>query len=133
MANQVPVRRHTRRRSGHTAEIARRLGYPEGLTVGGYKRRRAAVPRWKQTFWGVVISPTTKYVGRYKDYSLTIIEYPDGTFRWGVEKRGRFIDSGAADDAGTASRMAEAAAGYEYAKEVLDYGMAFQNPTERSE
>lgn len=41
MTGNVTVRKHTRRRTGRSADIARRLGLPEDMTVGEYQRRRA--------------------------------------------------------------------------------------------
>lgn len=41
MTGNVTVRKHTRRRTGRSADIARKLGFPPDMTVGEYSRRRA--------------------------------------------------------------------------------------------
>ncbi len=127
----VPVKQHVRRRTGKTARISTALGYGTDVKVGPYVRKRPAVPKWTQ------LGPDT-FLGRYKDKYLAIIRRPieanlPGWYWEVTDKEAGILANGVADTAGRASREAELAAGYKYAGEVIRAGMAFQDPTERTE
>ena len=46
MTGNVTVRKHTRRRTGRSAEVAKLLGIPGKVALDEYKRRRASQSRW---------------------------------------------------------------------------------------
>ncbi len=123
---KVTIRRHVRRRTGHTAKIAARLGFDPAIEVESYTRRRAAVPKWSQTSY----SPGKEtYRGNYKGVSLYVGRAADGSWYWSARTRGffkdsvQFIQDGGPQSLspGEAARRAELAAGYEYAKTLLDF------------
>ncbi len=137
----VPVKQHVRRRTGKTARISTALGYGTDVKVGPYVRRRLAAPHWTQSS---TIPGREEYRGQYKGIRLYVGRAANDTWYWSVRKGGKdgffkdsidFIKAGGpqSQSPGEAARRAEHAAGYEYAGEVIRAGMAFQDPTERTE
>jgi len=57
MTDKVNVRKHTRRRTGHAAEFAAKMGYGSDVRVDSYPRRRPAATPRKRPSIRVTASP----------------------------------------------------------------------------